>query len=91
MFAEVGVPVLGLVENMSTFVCPACGTATDIFGHGGAEQAAAAAGIAFLGSLPLDLAVRVASDAGEPPAAGEGAVAAAFAGLAERVAAVVGV
>ncbi len=91
MFGEVGVPVLGLVENMSGFVCPACGVATDIFGHGGAEQAAAAAGIAFLGALPLDMAVRLASDAGTPPAAGDGPVAAAFAALAERVAAAVGV
>ena len=86
MFGEVGVPVLGLVENMSTFVCPACGVATDIFGHGGARDAAAAAGIAFLGSLPLDLRVRLASDAGVPPAAGEGVIADAFAALAERVA-----
>ena len=87
MFGEVGVPVLGLVENMSTFVCPACGVATDIFGHGGAERAAAAAGIAFLGALPLDLRVRLASDAGSPPAAAEGVIADAFAALAERVAA----
>jgi ATP-binding protein involved in chromosome partitioning len=87
MFAEVGVPLLGLVENMSIFVCPACGVATDIFGHGGAKDAAAAADIPFLGSLPLDLRVRLASDAGVPPAAGEGAIADAFAALAERVAA----
>ncbi len=87
MFGEVGVPLLGLVENMSIFVCPACGVATDIFGHGGAKDAAAAAGIPFLGSLPLDLRVRLASDAGVPPAAGEGAIADAFAALAERVAA----
>ena len=90
MFAEVGVPVLGLVENMSTFVCPACGVATDIFGHGGAADAAAAAGIAFLGHLPLDLRVRLASDAGEPPAAGKGPIADAFAALAEQVAAGLG-
>ncbi len=90
MFNEVGVPVLGLVENMSTFVCPACGVATDIFGHGGARDAAVAAGIGFLGSLPLDLRVRVASDAGQPPAAGEGAIADAFARLAEQVAIGVG-
>ena len=86
MFAEVGVPVLGLIENMSGFLCPACGTATDIFGAGGAEAAAAAAGIAFLGRLPLDLAVREASDAGVPPAVGSGPVADAFAALAAQVA-----
>jgi len=90
MFGEVGVPVLGLVENMSSFACPACGVRTDIFGHGGAQAAASAAGIAFLGGVPLDLAIRVASDAGTPPAAGEGAQAEAFAALAEQVAAGLG-
>jgi ATP-binding protein involved in chromosome partitioning len=86
MFTEVGVPIIGLVENMSSFVCPACGVATDIFGHGGARDAAAAAGIAFLGAIPLDMAVRLASDAGVPPAAGIGPQATAFAALAEQVA-----
>lgn len=86
MFAEVGVPILGLVENMSSFVCPSCGVATDIFGHGGAKDAAAAAGIAFLGAVPLDMALRLASDAGVPPAAGDGPQATAFAALAEHVA-----
>lgn len=86
MFTEVKVPIIGLVENMSTFVCPACGVATDIFGHDGARDAAAAAGIAFLGAVPLDMALRIASDAGVPPAAGEGAQATAFAALAEQVA-----
>ena len=86
MFAEVGVPILGLVENMSSFVCPSCGVATDIFGHGGAQDAAAAAGIAFLGAVPLDMALRLASDAGVPPAAGDGPQATAFAALAEHVA-----
>ena len=91
MFDEVGVPVLGLVENMSSFVCPKCGERSDIFGHGGAEAAAGAAGIAFLGGIPLDMAIRAASDAGTPPAAGEGAQAAVFATLAERVAAGLGI
>jgi len=81
MFAEVGVPVIGLIENMSTFVCPHCGVATDIFGHGGAEDLGAGAGVPFLGSIPLTMALRLASDAGEPGSAPE------FAGLAERVAA----
>ena len=87
MFAEVGVPVLGLVENMSTFVCPACGVATDIFGHGGAAAAAAAADIPFLGGIALDLAIRVASDAGSPAALIAGPIGDAYAALAERVAA----
>ncbi len=87
MFGEVGVPVLGLVENMSSFVCPSCGDAHDIFGHGGARDAAAAAGIRFLGELPLDLGIRLASDGGTPPAAGEGRSATAFMALAEQVAA----
>ena len=91
MFAEVGVPILGLVENMSSFVCPSCGVATDIFGHGGAQDAAAAAGIAFLGAVPLDMALRLASDAGVPPAAGDGPQATAFAALAEHVATGLGV
>ncbi|WP_226896200.1 Mrp/NBP35 family ATP-binding protein [Polymorphobacter sp. PAMC 29334] len=90
MFGEVKVPVIGLVENMSSFVCPACGVRTDIFGHGGAGVAAEAAGIAFLGGIPLDIAIRTASDAGQPPAAGEGALAEAFAALAEQVAAGLG-
>ncbi len=86
MFAEVGVPILGLVENMSSFVCPSCGVATDIFGQGGAQDAAAAAGIAFLGAVPLDMSLRLASDAGVPPAAGNGPQATAFAALAGQVA-----
>nr|WP_295664489.1 Mrp/NBP35 family ATP-binding protein [Polymorphobacter sp.] len=90
MFGEVGVPVIGLVENMSSFVCPACGVRTDIFGHGGAAAAAEAAGIPFLGGIPLDIAIRTASDAGQPPAGGEGAQADAFAALAEQVAAGLG-
>ncbi len=81
MFGEVHVPVIGLVENMSTFVCPSCGIATDIFGHGGAEDLGAGAGVPFLGAIPLTMALRLASDAGEPGAAPE------FEGLAERVAA----
>lgn len=84
MFNEVGVPVLGLVENMSTFVCPHCGERSDIFGHGGAEELGAGAGVAFLGAVPLTMALRIASDAGEPGTAPE------FAGIAERVAAGLG-
>ncbi len=87
MFAEVGVPVIGMIENMASFVCPSCGDEHDIFGHGGARDAAAAAGVAFLGEIPLDLALRLASDRGTPPAAGEGRSATAFARIAAQVAA----
>lgn len=71
MFAKVHVPVLGIVENMSTFVCPKCGERTDIFGHGGAREEAAKLGCAFLGEVPLDVSIRVTSDAGQPITASE--------------------
>ncbi|MFN3516720.1 MAG: Mrp/NBP35 family ATP-binding protein [Novosphingobium sp.] len=84
---EVGqVPVIGLVENMAGYVCPHCGKVSDPFGSGGAEAAAAQLGLPFLGRIPLQLAIREASDAGTPPAAGEGPAAEAFAALARRVA-----
>jgi ATP-binding protein involved in chromosome partitioning len=66
MFRKVGVPVLGIVENMSTFICPKCGERSDIFGHGGAEAEAQRLGVPFLGAVPLDMDVRLRSDAGEP-------------------------
>jgi ATP-binding protein involved in chromosome partitioning len=68
MFGTVRVPILGVVENMATFVCPHCGTASDIFGHGGGEREAAARGLPFLGAVPLVMAIREASDAGRPAA-----------------------
>lgn len=86
LFAQGGVPVIGIVENMAGYVCPHCGEASDPFGSGGAEATAAAMGETFLGRIPLDLAIRQASDAGTPPAAGEGPQAQAFARLAQRVA-----
>jgi ATP-binding protein involved in chromosome partitioning len=66
MFRKVDVPVLGIIENMSTFVCPKCGERTDIFGHGGAMREAERLGIPFLGGIPLQLAIRATSDAGLP-------------------------
>jgi len=66
MFRRVNVPVLGIVENMSTFVCPHCGTASNIFGHGGARAEAERLGVPFLGEVPLDMAIREMSDAGLP-------------------------
>jgi len=66
MFKRVEVPVLGIVENMSYFVCSNCGTRHDIFGHGGARSEAARIGVPFLGEVPLDIAIRQTSDAGRP-------------------------
>ncbi|MBO0718524.1 MAG: Mrp/NBP35 family ATP-binding protein, partial [Rhizobiales bacterium] len=66
MFRRVNVPVLGIVENMSTFVCPQCGTRSDIFGHGGARREAERLGVPFLGEVPLDIAIREKSDSGSP-------------------------
>ena len=66
MFRKVNVPVLGIVENMSTFICPHCGERSDIFGHGGARADAARLGVPFLGEVPLTLAIRETSDSGRP-------------------------
>ena len=66
MFREVGVPILGLVENMSYFVCDDCGKRHHIFAHGGARDEAAKLGVPFLGEIPLELAIRERSDAGLP-------------------------
>jgi ATP-binding protein involved in chromosome partitioning len=84
---EVGeVPVIGMVENMAGYACPHCGEVSDPFGQGGAEAAAADLGQAFLGRIPLDLQIRKASDAGTPPAAGEGGQSEVFAAIARRIA-----
>jgi len=69
MFEKVNVPVLGIVENMSYFVCPHCGQRSEIFSHGGARQAAQRLGVAFLGEVPLDGAIREGGDLGTPSAA----------------------
>jgi ATP-binding protein involved in chromosome partitioning len=66
MFRRVDVPVLGIVENMSTFICPKCGERTDIFGHGGAQREAEKLGLPFLGGVPLDMEIRIRSDEGRP-------------------------
>ena len=71
MFRKVNVPVLGIVENMSYFQCPECGTRSDIFGHGGARQEAARLGVPFLGEIPLHMSIRVTSDSGNPVVASE--------------------
>ena len=79
-------PILGLVENMAGYACPACGVVSDPFGRGGAEAAAAELGIAFLGRIPLAIGVRTASDAGAPPVSGNAPEGAAFKDLAAQVA-----
>jgi ATP-binding protein involved in chromosome partitioning len=66
MFRKVNVPVLGIVENMSTFICPHCGERSDIFGHGGAKSEAERLGVPFLGEVPLTIAIRETSDDGRP-------------------------
>jgi ATP-binding protein involved in chromosome partitioning len=71
MFKRVNVPVLGVVENMSYFLCPSCGTRSDIFGHGGARQEAGRLGVPFLGEVPLHMTIREKSDSGLPVVATE--------------------
>ena len=66
MFRKVDVPVLGIIENMSYYICPKCGDEAHIFGHGGAKAEAARLSTEFLGEIPLDIAIRQTSDAGEP-------------------------
>jgi ATP-binding protein involved in chromosome partitioning len=88
MFDKVHIPVLGIVENMSTFVCPHCSTPTAIFHHGGGRRAAELFGIAFLGEIPLVLAVREGGDAGRPVVAArpESPEAQAFLNMARNIA-----
>jgi ATP-binding protein involved in chromosome partitioning len=87
MFKRVNVPVLGIVENMSTFICPKCGARSDIFGHGGARREAERLGVPFLGEVPLDMAIRETSDSGLPIVATQpdGPHAAAYRSIAEKV------
>ena len=66
MFRKVNVPILGIVENMSTFICPKCGERSDIFGHGGAKDEAKRLGVPFLGEVPLHMDIRQTSDSGTP-------------------------
>jgi ATP-binding protein involved in chromosome partitioning len=68
MFQKLNVPVLGIVENMSYYACPQCGHREEIFGHGGAREAARKLGLPFLGEIPLDPVIRVQSDRGKPTA-----------------------
>jgi len=86
MFRKVDVPILGLIENMSLFVCPNCGHEAHIFAHGGAKREAERQGIPFLGEVPLDLRIRETSDGGRPIVLDEpgGAAAAIYRAIAER-------
>jgi ATP-binding protein involved in chromosome partitioning len=85
LFNKTSVPVLGIIENMATYTCPHCGGPSHPFGIGGAEAAAQEMGVPFLGRLPLSLNIREQSDAGEPPAAGDGPEAEAFAAIASSL------
>ncbi len=85
MFQKLKTPVLGLIENMSTYICPNCGHEAHLFGHGGVAREADKLGLPFLGELPLALEVRVAGDSGTPIAAGQGPNADAYARLAARL------
>lgn len=85
-FRSADVPIIGLIENMAGYVCPHCGEVSDPFGSGGAEAAARTLGVPFLGRIPLTIAIREASDAGRPPAAGNGPEAQAFHDIAAKIA-----
>jgi ATP-binding protein involved in chromosome partitioning len=87
MLPRFGVPILGLVENMSYFIAPDTGTRYDIFGTGGAERAAADMNMAFLGAIPLVMSIREGSDAGQPPVASapEGPEAEAYRAIARKI------
>ncbi|MGV3512145.1 MAG: Mrp/NBP35 family ATP-binding protein [Novosphingobium sp.] len=85
LFEQGKVPIIGMVENMAGYICPHCGEESDPFGVGGAEAAAKTMGLPFLGRVPLDMAIRRESDAGNPPAAGDSPQAEAFLSIARAV------
>jgi ATP-binding protein involved in chromosome partitioning len=87
MFVKLKVPILGIVENMSAYVCPSCGHEAHIFGHGGARAEAERLGLPFLGEIPLDLGIRLSGDAGVPVVAAkpDGPEARAFRALARQL------
>jgi ATP-binding protein involved in chromosome partitioning len=94
MFEQVQVPILGIVENMSYFICPHCSGRTDVFRHGGGKRAAAELGYPFLGEVPLDPSLALAGDAGRPIVLEGGSVspvAGAFLEIAKRLAAQVSI
>ena len=83
MFDTLKTPVLGLIENMSMFICPDCGSEHQIFGQGGVAAEAEKLGVPLLGALPIDLETRLAGDGGTPIAVGDGAMAQAYARIAD--------
>ena len=87
MFRRTEVPILGIVENMSTFICPSCGQRSDIFNHGGAKHEAERLGVPYLGEVPLAMPIRESSDAGRPIVISDpdGPQAQAYVGIARRV------
>lgn len=87
MFRKVDVPVLGIIENMSYFLCPSCGERSDIFGHGGARDEAERIGVDFLGEVPLHMDIRETSDAGNPivVSAPDSPHSVAYKGIADKV------
>ena len=85
MFNTLNTPILGLIENMSTYICPDCGHEAHLFGHGGVKAEAEKMGVPFLGEIPLSLDVRVAGDSGSPVVLGGGPVAEAYKDLARRL------
>lgn len=85
MFGAVGVPILGLVENMSTYICSNCGHEEHIFGHGGARQEAQDMGVPFLGEIPLHIDIRKGADAGEPIVCGDSPLSQAYGEIANLI------
>ncbi|WP_322865396.1 Mrp/NBP35 family ATP-binding protein [Aquicoccus sp. G2-2] len=85
MLHKLDVPILGLIENMSTYICPECGHEAHLFGHDGVKAEAAKLGVPLLAQLPIDLETRLGGDEGRPIAAGEGAAAQAYGALAARL------
>jgi len=85
MFRKVDIPVLGLIENMAVFTCPDCGSAHHIFGTGGAQRDAKAQDIPYLGAAPLNMEIRMSSDAGTPIASGDNPMAEIFAQLGAKI------
>jgi len=79
------VPVLGLVENMSNYICPKCGYEAEIFGHGGVSAEASKMGLPFWGEIPLDLEIRLSGDTGKPIAAGDNSISEPYARIAQKL------
>ncbi|MEL7343652.1 MAG: Mrp/NBP35 family ATP-binding protein [Pseudomonadota bacterium] len=85
MFGTLNTPILGMIENMSTYICPNCGHEAHLFGHGGVVKEAEALGVPLLATLPLDLDTRLAADHGRPIALGQSSAADAYTRLADRL------